>query len=105
MERRVRAAWGVALLLAPGVVLCACGGERTRRVKFAARLLGARHVGEALVPRSAREPGPPRWMIAADTLHGASMLVLAAGSPRLRRAALLSAASAGALVALSVAER
>jgi hypothetical protein len=67
------------------------------------RLLGARHLLETLV--LSRDQGRARRLVAGiDAAHALSMLVLAIASPRLRRDALLSAASASALVALSVRE-
>jgi hypothetical protein len=71
----------------------------------AARALGARHVLEALVMAREHEHRPPLWMIGVDAAHAASMLLVAARSPRLRRDALASAATASGLIALSWRER
>jgi hypothetical protein len=71
----------------------------------AVRVLGARHVLEAAVMAAEHERRPPRWMIGVDAAHAASMLALAALSPRLRRDALASAASASVLIGLSLGER
>lgn len=89
----------------PRQLLALCGGDRSRAVVVAARALGARHVLEALVMAREHEQSPPRWMIAVDATHAASMLALAASSPRLRRDALASAATASGLVLLSLRER
>jgi hypothetical protein len=71
----------------------------------AVRILGARHLIEAGVMAAEHDAGPPRWMIGIDAVHATSMLLLAAVSPRLRRAALASAASASVLIGLSLRER
>ena len=96
----VRGAWGAVLLADPGLPLRLGGGLDSRGVREAARILGARHLAEALILH--RDPRLQRWVRAVDGTHALSMLVLAAASPRLRRDALLSAASASALVALSL---
>lgn len=99
----IRGTWGGLLLAEPGLLLRAGGGENSRGVRAATRILGARHLIEALV--LSREGGRPRRIVARiDALHALSMLMLAIASPRLRRDALLSAASASALVALSLSE-
>lgn len=59
---------------------------------------------EALVLAGAHADRARRRIRAIDSLHALSMLALAAVSPRLRRDALLSAASAAGLVALSLTE-
>ncbi len=59
-------------------------------------------MAEALILGPA--PSFRRWILAADALHGTSMLILAGVSPQLRRDALLSATSASGLVAMTVAE-
>jgi hypothetical protein len=69
------------------------------------RILGGRHLAEAAVLARAQKRSPQRWITAIDLFHAASMLALAATSPRMRRDALLSASSAGLLVMLASAER
>ncbi|HZU60342.1 MAG TPA: hypothetical protein VE983_05220 [Solirubrobacteraceae bacterium] len=103
--RLVRAVWGTLLLALPRPILAICGGSRSRPVVAAVRILGARHVLEAVVMAIEHDRRPPRWMMAVDAVHGASMLLVAALSPRLRRNALASAGSATVLVALSLRER
>lgn len=103
--RRLRMAWGVALVLGPRQVLALGGGDRSRPVVLAARLLGARHVLEGLVLRSEQRRTPPAWIVSADVLHATSMVALAVARPRLRRDALLSAGGALVLVGLSLRER
>lgn len=53
----VRAAWGLALLMAPSQVLRALGERRDRMAKAVARLLGARQPGWASVPARQCSPG------------------------------------------------
>jgi hypothetical protein len=105
MLNATRAVWGATLLLAPDRVLaligdCAIGVERMTRV------LGARHLAEAVTLIAASETGgAPRWPIAIDAVHGVSMLGVAALAPRHRRPALASAGIAGGLVAWAELER
>jgi hypothetical protein len=65
-----------------------------------ARILGARHLGQGLVPRSA----PFGALLTGpllDTLHSASMVGLAVLSPRHRRPALASATVSGSFAVLA----
>jgi hypothetical protein len=87
----VRALWGGVLLVAPRALLD-CGGRPSRGVTRMTRVLGARHLVEAVILYRRRPP--PRWAVIVDATHGASMVVLAACSRRVRRAALASAAAA-----------
>jgi hypothetical protein len=105
VTRRLRTAWGAALLLAPRQVLALSGGDRSQPVVLAARLLGARHLLEGLILSSEHRRTPPCWMVSLDLVHAASMVALAAYRPRLRRDALLSASGAAALVGLSLGGR
>jgi hypothetical protein len=93
------------LLAAPRTVLAMCGGDRSRPVVVAVRILGARHVLESTLMAAEHERRPPAWMIGVDAVHAASMLLLAVLSPRLRRDALASAASASALIGLALGQR
>jgi hypothetical protein len=92
----VRALWGAVLLLRPGAVL-GLVGRPPRGVVRVARLLGARHLIEALILSRLRGRTPPRWPMLVDVAHGTSMAVTAAYSRRFRRDALASAAVAGLL--------
>jgi hypothetical protein len=98
----VRGGWGGVLLLDPGLPLRLGGGEDSRGVREATRILGARHVIEAVVLSRDNNARARRWITGIDAVHALSMLGLAALSPRLRRDALLSAGSATALAALSL---
>jgi hypothetical protein len=86
-------------------VLRAGGGRDTPAIRAAVRLLGARHVAESAILARAHNTTPLKWITALDATHAVSMLGLAATSRQMRRDALLSAASAGLLVTLAVAER
>jgi hypothetical protein len=87
----VRAIWGLALLAQPRPFA-------DRRVSACARLLGARHVAEAVVLAWRRRPTRWAYAIASiDGLHALSMLGLAAVDRRHRRIALTSAAIASCL--------
>jgi hypothetical protein len=97
----VRGAWGAVLLTDPGLPLRLGGGLDSPAVRWAVRLLGARHLVETIILSASHDDRPRRWILAVDGTHGLSMLVLAAVNSRLRRDALLSAASAAGLVALS----
>lgn len=92
----VRAILGTWLLIAPNSVL---RGRADRPARVFARVLGARHVVEVLVIGRRRGAA---WAIAGgavDSLHAATMLVLAATVPSHRRLALVNTATAGALAA------
>jgi hypothetical protein len=82
-----------------------CGGDRSRPVVVAVRILGARHLVESAVMAAEHERRPPAWMIGVDSAHAASMLILAAFSPRLRRDALASAGAASVLIVLGLGQR
>lgn len=93
----LRAAWGAACLLAPGPLVRAAGrtpSDEAARVVL--RLLGARHVLQALV--SAISPGRAFLRLGAcvDAVHAVGLVVLAALDRRWSRAALADAAVAAA---------
>jgi len=88
-----RLAYGTALVLAPDVTAGALAGRRLdRRARLVARVLGVRHIAQALVLRG-RQPGslPRRAGRATDLLHAGSMALLAALAPGWERAALTEA--------------
>ncbi|HLY50744.1 MAG TPA: hypothetical protein VKR21_16270 [Solirubrobacteraceae bacterium] len=97
----IRGVWGGVLLVDPALPLRIGGGGQTREVTLATRLLGARHLAEALILARRHGPRIRRAIIAVDLLHAGSMLALAKARPDLRRDALLSATTACALVGLS----
>ena len=90
-----RAAYGVALLAAPGGALRLCGVRRASAAgRAVVRLLGARELIQALLLHPGSRAG-----VAIDTAHGLSMLGLAAVDRDVRRPAMVSAAAAAALIA------
>jgi hypothetical protein len=92
-----RAGYGAALLAAPAQLLAAAAGVQPGAAGCrVARLLGARQLIQAGLSATGSRP-VLRLGAATDGLHSASMLALAAASPRLRRAALTEAAIAAAL--------
>jgi hypothetical protein len=94
-----RAAYGAALLCAPGYLIAAATGcPASRRARVTARVLGARHLAQAAICGAMPVRGLIEAGTAVDSLHAASMFVLASAD-RDRRAALL----ADALVATAFA--
>jgi hypothetical protein len=86
----IRGGYGGALLIAPGPVIRTVtgrpGGARTRAV---ARLLGARHLVQAVVTAATAASGESLGIGAAiDLVHAASMAGLAIADRRVRRLTL-----------------
>lgn len=95
---------GTVLLLAPGRVLSVLEGRRPGRAGLlVARVLGARHAGQALV--LAAHPDLAGWGAAVDALHGASMAAWAGGARPRRRAATASALVAALLALAEAAQK
>lgn len=91
----VRAAWGGALLIAPGAVLAVttrCDPAFLGTARTVLRVLGARNLVQACV--ELRLPRPSVLAAAVDGLHAASGLAYGALDPGWRRSALLDAAVA-----------
>ncbi|WP_344915434.1 SDR family oxidoreductase [Streptosporangium oxazolinicum] len=86
-----RAAWGLALLMAPAQVLRVLGGRGNRGAKAVARLLGARQLGQAAWSGLR----PSREVLAGgavtDLVHAGTVLALGAANGRWRRVALSDA--------------
>jgi hypothetical protein len=100
----IRAGYGAALLLAPGPTICLATGRRpTHRTAGVARLLGARHLAQTAL--TAAFPGRATFTLGAqvDTVHAASMLLLATVSPPARRAALTDVLTETAFAAAALA--
>lgn len=93
-----RAAYGLSLLLAPGAVIgVASGGKTDRASTVVGRVLGARHLVQALTVERAGTHG---WLLAGaavDVAHALSMVGLAALDKNHRRPAALDAALATGL--------
>lgn len=91
---------GICLLVLPGRVAAAISsdpGERPPR--WLIRLLGGRLIGQGSAQLLSPTAGLLRAGAAVDASHAASMLAVAAVSPRYRRPALSSAALASASAA------
>lgn len=98
-----RAAWGLALLVAPGPVLERVHGIRAdHRAVVVARILGARHLAQAVV--TGLTPSRPALALgsAVDALHATTAVGLAVVDRDRARAGLLDAglATAWALAGL-----
>jgi hypothetical protein len=86
-----RAAYGAALVLAPGLVIyLATGRFPHRRARRVAQVLGARHLVQAAITGAFPLPGVFALGAEVDAVHATSMLMLAA-DPAARPAAILDA--------------
>jgi hypothetical protein len=99
-----RTSYGLALICCPGRLIALRTGEwPDRRVRVVGRVLGLRHLAQALAGAAC----PIRLIVgagvAADVAHAASMLILAGRDPDLRSALLTDAAIAAALAAAGAA--
>jgi hypothetical protein len=98
--QKVRAAYGAALVLAPGpVIWLATGQLPSRRARRVAQVLGIRHLIQAALSTAAPEPAVLAIGGQVDVVHAASMLLLAAVSRAGRRAALTDALTEAAFAA------
>ncbi|HEY2308589.1 MAG TPA: hypothetical protein VGI05_22190 [Streptosporangiaceae bacterium] len=96
----VRACYGAALLCAPGVALgLATGQAPSQRARAVARILGARHLAQAVLTLWRPRPAVLLTGAGIDACHSASMLALAVADPRMRRAGIADAATAAAFMA------
>jgi hypothetical protein len=93
---------GGILLIRPGPIARAVGGNGSPPPPWAVRLLGGRLLGQGAAALYWPSPAMARADATIDAMHGASMLALATVSTRYRRAALTSAASAAASALASV---
>jgi len=91
----MRAAYGGALLAAPGAVLTAFGGRAGDDMAMVvARVLGTRHLLQALAQRSG---ALPRVGALIDTIHAATMFALAASDGEHRSPAMIDGSVAAAM--------
>ena len=90
-----RAVYGVFLLVASNTIVEIVTGERSRMAVTVGRLIGTRHVIQALALSQTRSEDWKAVGIATDILHALSMVAVAALSERYRRLAVLAAAAAG----------
>lgn len=94
----IRAGYGMVLVLAPGPAIKLCTGRPpSRRVCLVARALGVRHLIQAALSAAAPRPEVLALGGQVDTVHTASMLMVAAVSRAGRRAALTDALAEAAL--------
>lgn len=96
----VRACYGTVLLCVPGPALgLSTGQPPSPRARAVARILGARHLAQAVL--TLWRPSPAVFLAGAgvDACHAASMLALAAADRGLRHAGLADACAATAFTA------
>lgn len=99
-----RACYGLVLLAFPAPVIRGSGAAPSRESCQVVRLLGIRHVTQAAASVLAGR----RVLVAGaviDGLHAASMLLLTAAVPRLRRAELADGAVAGLMAGVGLTVR
>jgi hypothetical protein len=102
----VRGAYGIALCCAPGALIGLAGGPAgDQRARAVARILGARHVTQAVLSAARPNPAVLAAGAGADALHAASMAALALPDTPCRRIAgtdaLIAAAFAMAGIAIA----
>lgn len=92
----VRAGYGALLLGAPGPVIRLYTGHRADpRTRMVARVLGGRHLAQAVATAGTPQRSLLALGVEADLAHTASMLALAAVDREHRRLGVLDAVSAG----------
>jgi len=97
----IRASYGVALVMAPGLVIyLATGRFPSRRVRRVAQVLGTRHLAQAAVTAAIPVPEVLELGAAVDTGHAASMVMLAPAGGTAWPAALLDALAEAAFAAV-----
>ncbi len=100
----VRAGYGVLLLGAPGPVIRLYTGHRADpRTQMVARLLGARHLPQAVATAGPASRTVLGLGVETDLAHAASMVGLAGWDRARRRAGLVDAAAAGSFAVVGAA--
>jgi len=95
-----RACYGAALLCAPGLALGLSTGQApSQRARTVVRILGARHLAQALLTLWRPRPAVLLAGAGIDACHAASMLALAVADPPMRRASIADGAAAAAFTA------
>lgn len=95
-----RACYGAALLCAPGLALGLFTGQApSHRARTIARILGARHLAQAVLTLWRPRPAVLLAGAGVDACHTASMLALAVADPHMRRAGIADATAAAAFTA------
>jgi hypothetical protein len=102
-EAAARAAWGAAMVIAPGLALRGLGGRPRRTATVIVRLLGVRHLVQSTLTWLRPTDRTIAVGAAVDATHAASALAAAALGAH-RRTTLASAAAATGWAALGVAE-
>ncbi len=93
-----RAAYGAAVLVAPGPLIRLCTGRSpSRNARRTARVVGLRHLAQAAVTLWAPAPDVVAVGVLVDLTHAASMLGFAAVNRPLYRAELTDALAAATL--------
>ncbi len=90
----VRGAWGLAMLVAPSPVLSAVGTGGDRTMVVVGRVLGARHLAQAVLSGARPSPEVLAMGVWVDAVHALCALGLAAASPSRTGAGLGDAAGA-----------
>ncbi|HEY1488343.1 MAG TPA: hypothetical protein VGF84_19700 [Micromonosporaceae bacterium] len=83
-----RAAWGLALIVAPGTVLDAGRGHSDQVSRAVLRILGVRHMAQAIIVALAPTRQVQGAGIVVDVLHASSAAAFAGIDRRQRRFAL-----------------
>jgi hypothetical protein len=95
-----RACYGTVLLCAPGLALGLCTGRSaSQRARAVVRILGARHLAQAVLTLWRPSPAVLLGGAGVDACHAASMLALAVADPQLRTAGIADCAAATAFTA------
>lgn len=94
-----RGCWGLVLLAAPGPLIAGLGGSDSHRARTVARVLGARHVAQAVFEAKASPAWRPVGRL-VDAAHAASAVALAAADRRWRRIGFIDAAIATTFAAV-----
>jgi hypothetical protein len=102
----IRAAYGIALICDPSrLIRLPTGARPSRRARAIGRVLGARHLAQAVICAAV----PAQWLVsagaAADLAHAASMTALSSRDTELRPALLADSAIATAFAAVGTATR
>ena len=94
-----RCVYGALLVVASGPVVERITGDGSSRATTIGRVLGARHVLQALTVGRTRSEAWENAGVGVDVLHALSMLLFAGYSENYRRLAALDALVAGAWAA------
>lgn len=100
----LRAGYGAVLLCAPGAVIGVCTGQPASQLaRTVTRVLGARHLSQAVLTATAPNATVLAVGAAVDLAHAASMLALATGDRPLRHAEMADGLTAAVFAAVGAA--